>query len=100
MPIHDWTRVDHGTFHDFHQGWCPAIRTALNNGLLPPDYSAMVEQHADRGIPDILALEVGSPPGGNGTGANGAPAESAPGLSSVLTAPPKVQFTTEFAADA
>jgi hypothetical protein len=45
MPIHDWTRVDHGTFHDFHQGWAPQIRSALNNGLLPPDYEAKVEQH-------------------------------------------------------
>src|SRR5688572_27893683 len=45
MPIHDWTRVDHGTFHDFHQGWAPLIRSALNNGLLPPEYEAKVEQH-------------------------------------------------------
>ena len=45
MPIHDWTRVDHGSFHDFHQGWATAIRSALNNGLLPPDYEAKVEQH-------------------------------------------------------
>jgi len=45
MPIHDWTRVDHGTFHDFHQGWAPQIRSALNNGLLPPDYEAKVERH-------------------------------------------------------
>ena len=21
MPIHDWTRVDAGLFHAFHQGW-------------------------------------------------------------------------------
>src|SRR5436309_2888868 len=69
MPIHDWTRVDHGTFHDFHQGWGPIIRTVLNTQLLPPDYSAMVEQHADRGIPDILALEVAAPPDGNGPAA-------------------------------
>jgi hypothetical protein len=47
MPIHDWTRVDHGTFHDFHQGWAPLIRSALNNGLLPPEYEAKVEQHTD-----------------------------------------------------
>jgi hypothetical protein len=47
MPIHDWTRVDHGTFHDFHQGWAPQIRSALDDGLLPPDYEAKVEQHTD-----------------------------------------------------
>jgi hypothetical protein len=100
MPIHDWTRVDHGTFHDFHQGWGPAIRAALNNGLLPPDYSAMVEQHADRGIPDILALEVAAPPGGNGSGANGTAEDAPPGLASLAATPPRVQFMTEFAADA
>lgn len=96
MPVHDWTRVDHGTFHDFHQGWCPAIRSALNGGLLPPDYSAMVEQHADRGIPDVLALEVAAP---TGNGVNGSSGPAA-GMTSVATAPPKVQFTTQFEADA
>ena len=88
MPIHDWTRVDHGTFHDFHQGWCPAIRTALNTGLLPPDYSAMVEQHADGGIPDVLTLEVATPPG---NGANGSHAGPPAGLVSVAVAPPKAR---------
>lgn len=44
MPIHDWTRVDHGTFHDFHQGWAVQIRSALNAGILPDDYEAKVEQ--------------------------------------------------------
>ena len=24
MPVHDWTRVDAGLFHDFHQGWTAA----------------------------------------------------------------------------
>ncbi len=96
MPIHDWTRVDHGTFHDFHQGWAPQIRSALNNGLLPPDYEAKVEQHTDDGIPDVLALRLTAPSGGNGTGAHpGQPG----GLSTVAVAPPKVSFTSEFASD-
>lgn len=94
MPIHDWTRVDHGTFHDFHQGWAPQIRSALNNGLLPPEYEAKVEQHTDDGIPDVLALRLTSPAGGNGAHA-GPPA----GLSTVAVAPPKVSFTSEFASD-
>jgi len=50
MPIHDWTRVDHGTFHDFHQGWAVQIRSALNGGLLPPDYEAKVEQSSVAGL--------------------------------------------------
>jgi hypothetical protein len=43
MPIHDWSRVDANLFHDFHQAWSVAIRTALNAGLLPKGYSALVE---------------------------------------------------------
>jgi hypothetical protein len=59
MPIHDWTRVDHGTFHDFHQGWVTAIRSALNNGLLPPDYEARIEPHAVPPTPEFeLDLHV------------------------------------------
>jgi hypothetical protein len=98
MPIHDWTRVDHGTFHDFHQGWCPTIRTALNKEVLPPGYSAMVEQHADRGIPDLLTLELAEPPS-DGYGDSGGTGGPRARLTSVAAAPPKVQFVTEFEAD-
>jgi hypothetical protein len=57
MPIHDWTRVDANLFHDFHQTWTIAIRNALNGGLLPKGYSALVEPHAGGVVPDVLALE-------------------------------------------
>jgi hypothetical protein len=57
MPVHDWTRVDANLFHDFHQTWTIAIRNALNGGLLPKGYSALVEQHAGGVVPDVLALE-------------------------------------------
>ena len=61
MPIHDWTTVTAGTFHDFHQGWIIAIRNALNGGLLPAGYYAMAEQVAGRPHPDVLTLEVFEP---------------------------------------
>ena len=32
MPIHDWTRVSSGTFHDFHQGWTIEIRNVEQRG--------------------------------------------------------------------
>ena len=67
MPIHDWTRVEAGDFHDFHQCWIVAIRTALNAGLLPPGYMAMAEQATGRPIPDIVtpkAHEVNEGPEG------------------------------------
>lgn len=57
MPIHDWTGVDPNLFHDFHQAWTIAIRNALNGGLLPKGYSALVEQHAAGLVPDVLALQ-------------------------------------------
>lgn len=58
MPIHDWTRVDAGIFHDFHQSWMPEIKRALNQGRLPADYYALVEQVAGGRWPDILTLQA------------------------------------------
>lgn len=57
MPVHDWSRVDANLFHDFHQAWTMSIRNALNAGLLPAGYSALVEQHAAGLVPDVLAVE-------------------------------------------
>jgi hypothetical protein len=55
VPIHDWSRVGANIFHDFHQTWSIAIRNALNGGLLPAGYAALVEQHAGGVVPDVLA---------------------------------------------
>ncbi len=33
MPLHDWTRVSAGIYHDFHQDWTIEIRRALNGGF-------------------------------------------------------------------
>ena len=60
MPVHDWTRVDPGVFHDFHTVWIAAIRNALNEGLLPEGYYALAEQHAGRFIADVLTLHGSS----------------------------------------
>lgn len=57
MPLHDWTRVPAGLFHDFHQGWSIEIRAALNAGILPKGYSALVEQRSSGVEPDVLAIE-------------------------------------------
>src|SRR5437588_5256838 len=57
MPIHDWARVNANLFHDFHQTWTIAIRNALNSGLLPKGFSALVEQHAGGLVPDVIALQ-------------------------------------------
>ncbi len=57
MPVHDWSRVNAGIFHHFHQSWITAISDALNAGLLPDGFYAMAEQVAGRPHPDVLALE-------------------------------------------
>ena len=58
MPVHDWTRVEAGIFHDFHVAWLPEIRKALNGGLLPEGFYALAEQHAGRTIADVLTLHA------------------------------------------
>lgn len=70
MPIHDWTCVPSGLFHDFHQSWSIRIKDALNAGRLPKGIAALVEQRAGPLESDVLAIEHRSKPGrpsGSGT---------------------------------
>ena len=60
MPVHDWSRVAAGIFHDFHHAWIEEIKRALNAGLLPSDYYALAEQRTAGYGPDVLALQVDS----------------------------------------
>jgi hypothetical protein len=67
MPMHDWKRVPPTIYHHFHQQWTIAICNALNAGLLPPGYSALVEQYSSGVYPDVLAVQRrGSKPSGRG----------------------------------
>lgn len=63
MPIHDWTQVEAGMFHDFHNAWIIELRNALNGGALPPNYYALSEQHAGRLVTDVLTLHASRPNG-------------------------------------
>jgi Protein of unknown function (DUF4058) len=86
MPIHDWSRVPAGTFHDFHVAWITAIRNVLNERVLAADYYAMAEQIAGPFGPDVLTLQAVSD--------NGDPAaEGRPGPIGLATAAPKVRVT-------
>jgi hypothetical protein len=91
MPIHDWSRVNGGTFHDFHSLWMPEISNALNNGVLPPDYYAMAEQIAGPSGPDVLTLQTVSGNGTNGASAAGSHA----GPIALATAAPNVAHVAE-----
>jgi hypothetical protein len=86
MPVHDWTRVEAGMFHDFHNAWITELRNALNGGLLPPDYYALGEQHAGRLVTDVLTLHASRP--------NGEPSPLPPseGGLALAEAPPKVRW--------
>jgi hypothetical protein len=57
MPIHDWTRVYAGLFHDFHQTWSIYMKNALNAGILPKGMNALVEQKAGSKEPDVLTVD-------------------------------------------
>jgi len=57
MPLHDWSRVEPGIFHDFHHEWLSQIKRALNDGILPKDFYAMAEQWTGEKIPDIITLQ-------------------------------------------
>jgi hypothetical protein len=61
MPIHDWTRVIPGIFHDFHHEWISTIKETLHSGVLPPDYYALAEQIAGGLGPDAPTLERNRP---------------------------------------
>lgn len=85
MPIHDWSRVEAGIFHDFHQAWTIEIRDALNGGGLPAGFFAMAEQIVSGPIPDVVTLQRRTEPG--------EPSEELRGVA-VAEAPPKARYIT------
>lgn len=95
MPVHDWSRVVAGIFHDFHQRWIGAIRDHLNEGLLPSDFYALAEQDAAGPIPDVLTLERTRLGDDGGPSAGG----ESHGAWALAEHPPKVSFTVEVEQD-
>lgn len=95
MPIHDWTRVTAGTFHDFHLAWIAELRRALNAGLLPEGYYVLAEQVAGQVAPDVLTLQdlgggdTAAPRRGNGR--HGEDDDAAGGVA-VAEAPPRASI--------
>jgi len=86
MPIHDWTRVDAGLFHHFHQDWIVELCRALNHGLLPPGLSALTDQVAGATEPDVLTLS---------RAATSRPRPGSSGGLALAEAPPKARFIEE-----
>src|SRR4051812_14542479 len=83
MPLHDWTRVDAGLFHAFHQQWISTLCVALNGGVLPTDYFALPEQNIRGPIPDVLTLKLS--PGHHDPEAGGVAVSIAPPRATVVS---------------
>ena len=81
MPVHDWSRVDAGIFHNLHLGWMVAISRAFNDGILPSDFYAMTEHFPARGDSDEMA------PGACGSDG------IIPGATALALTPPRVRTT-------
>ena len=89
MPMHDWTRVNAGIYHAFHDEWNLAIKRSLNSGLLPNDYYALTEKPVGPNVPDVIALQ-------KPVGMNGTLPDTGPGGGVLLAeAPPRVRFRSE-----
>lgn len=58
MPVHDWTQVYSGIFHDFQQSWSIRIKDHLNANLLPQGVLALVEQKTGIVEPDVLSVDT------------------------------------------
>ncbi len=85
-PIHDWSKVEPGLFHHFHQRWTIALTDALNAGGLPEGYYALIEQRTGLVEPDILSLHLPATGHGNGHDSGGV---------AVATAPPRTRFVVQ-----
>ena len=90
MAIHDWTRVDAGTWHSFHFSWVAEIDRVLNCGVLPEGYYCQPEMPPPLVAPDFL----GHLSPGDGIRMDGdstvAPLKSPPRVSVQRTASPDI----------
>ena len=55
--MHDWRRVEPNIYRDFHMLWLGTVRHALNRGVLPKPYYALMEQSTANIQADVLALQ-------------------------------------------
>jgi len=94
MPIHDWTRVGAGLYHDFHHDWITMLKRALNEDRLPAGYYALVAEQIAGGPPDLLTLDLALPDPILARENDAAAGDSEGGIA-LAAAPPKVRFTAE-----
>jgi hypothetical protein len=92
MPVHGWTRISDGIFHDFHYSCVLEIKRALMRGLLPRGYYVLAEQFGGYlGAADVLTLQAaGTNPKFDG---------SLSGTAALTETPPVVHTRTTIARD-
>ena len=98
MPIHDWTRVDPGIFHHFHQNWIVAITSVLNQRVLPSEYYALTERQGAGFTPEVQTLKTAGTPDSDDAPASPLPrgnGEDETAEGGVLVAAPRVRVTAE-----
>lgn len=98
MPIHNWTRVPTGIFHDFHQDWAVRLKLALNDGVLPPGYYALIEQSSGGRHPDVLKFQTEhrEPASTNG---GGAASRATGNVLTLAETPPRASITATIESD-
>jgi Protein of unknown function (DUF4058) len=94
MPIHDWSRIPAGLFHDFHQSWSIRIKDALNAGRLPHGVAALVEQRSGPRESDVLAVESRGKPPRSGFGSEGGVATMEPPVTRFVSRTTKEIYAT------
>ncbi len=97
MPVHDWTRVAAGIFHDFHHEWISTIKHAVNRCLQGTNYYALAEQLAGGWGPDVLTLQRPLSPVGSARRERGKKAPKPVALLSggavaLAASPPKLRY--------
>src|SRR5262249_37052146 len=87
MTVHDWSKVDGSLFEDFRRSWIHQIQRAFNEGLLPADHYALIEQFISP-QPDFLRPRLS-------VDDSLATTAIATGGSSLQLAPPRLEPTAE-----
>ncbi len=86
MAIRDWRKVSAGIFYDFHNAWIAELRKALNHGILPSGYYALIEQTVGDIGPDVWTLQAKGENGRTGFWPNPV------GIATITSTPPKVRL--------
>jgi hypothetical protein len=58
MPIHDWSKVYSGIYHDFRFSWVVELSKKLNRVALPDGYYSLIEKRSEIRIPTDLPDDV------------------------------------------